>query len=1022
MSTLIETIVSEDNALRHRSIDILLKNINRDDLLKYSAELEAFRKLSSNLYFKVRASLFLFVICRFHLQKNIDVNPRGNIPFNAVKAAFERDFERSIEIYWNEITGNGNQNSAIFSAMAESYHYLSFDYLLDQVKLSISRRSENFYLYNISGLDDYPYSVPPELITPDPVTGWNPIGMDAAPVRLDPSHSGWSDIFFLGMDFPEGARVINISVNLRINGSKDPIKPPCECYSRFIDEPVIHLTSVDLKRSKKISTIKELFNLGNDHLSLLKAGVIASGIVPPCFEHKDILLKDILHKLLNRRGGIEIVTQVNGLPKGSRLAVSTMLLSTIITRLMRFSNQIKNQTGPLKEDERRIVSSRAILGEWLGGSGGGWQDSGGLWPGIKVIKGKRAEKGDPEFGISRGCLLPEHKVFSGEEISNEAEEKIVNSIVLVHGGMSQDVGPVLELVTEKYLLKYEKEWAARKKGILLFDKIVHSIRTGDMKELGRLTTQDWEDSTQQIIPRSNNAFTEDLIGRLKQEFTDDYWGFLMLGGMSGGGMAFIVNPQVKKIFKERIANIMKELKDLYRSSYPFIMDPLVYDFEINHAGISASLLTGKDAVMPEIGAGDKFPSETSLADHDEKVIKEKYGFNARSHEHMKSMLKTGEIGLAKNRMPLSTKIQDVNVDDIFQFEKEKNPPLPPFVKGWEGGFYNIGMDALKRKEIAVVTLAGGLGSRWSQGSPTVKAINPFICMEGKYRTFLEIHLAKSRKSGELCGRQLQHVFTTSYLTHKAIEDYLKMFHNSGYKGSIYLSASRSIGRRVYPMERDLRFFWDEQPHQKSDENTQHVLESSREALIDWTISRGEGDDYSESEPMLRFNPPGHWHEIPNMMKNSVLAKMLIENPNLKYLLCHNIDTLGAYVEPSLLGMHIANQSCLTFEVIPRRIDDRGGGLAKVNGHIQLIEGLALPREEDEYMLSYYNTLTNWITIDHLLEFFGLDREMIIGAEGNHHLKEKISDAIHNIEISIPAYVTIKNVKYLWGKGQEDVYP
>ena len=32
---------------------------------------------------------------------------------------------------------------------------------------------------------------------------------EETPVRMDLTHSGWSDIFFLGMDFPEGARVIN---------------------------------------------------------------------------------------------------------------------------------------------------------------------------------------------------------------------------------------------------------------------------------------------------------------------------------------------------------------------------------------------------------------------------------------------------------------------------------------------------------------------------------------------------------------------------------------------------------------------------------------------------------------------------------------------------------------------------------------------------------------------------------------------------------------------------------------------
>jgi hypothetical protein len=61
----------------------------------------------------------------------------------------------------------------------------------------------------------------------------------------------------------------------------------------------------------------------------------------------------------------------------------------------------------LSEEERRVVAARAILGEWLGGSGGGWQDSGGVWPGMKLIQGVEAGAGDPEYGVSRGRLLPQ---------------------------------------------------------------------------------------------------------------------------------------------------------------------------------------------------------------------------------------------------------------------------------------------------------------------------------------------------------------------------------------------------------------------------------------------------------------------------------------------------------------------------------------------------------------------------------------------------------------------------------------
>ena len=84
---------------------------------------------------------------------------------------------------------------------------------------------------------------------------------------------------------------------------------------------------------------------------------------------------------------------------------------------------------------------------------------------------------------------------------------------------------------------------------------------------------------------------------------------------------------------------------------------------------------------------------------------------------------------------------------------------------------------------------------------------------------------------------------------------------------------------------------------------------------------------------------------------------------------HNIDTLGADVDPAMLGYHIEQGAALTTEVIPRWLEDRGGGLARVDGHLRLVEGLALPSEEIEFGLSYYNSSTTWIDIDRLLAAF-----------------------------------------------------
>src|SRR5205814_765660 len=126
-------------------------------------------------------------------------------------------------------------------------------------------------------------------------------------------------------------------------------------------------------------------------------------------------LAELRARMVGPGKGIELVSSVNDIPKGSRLAVSTNLLACLISVCMRATGQAESLTGPLRENERRLVLARAILGEWLGGSGGGWQDSGGVWPGIKLIEGVLATEGDPEFGISRGQLMPRHHVLDEQE-------------------------------------------------------------------------------------------------------------------------------------------------------------------------------------------------------------------------------------------------------------------------------------------------------------------------------------------------------------------------------------------------------------------------------------------------------------------------------------------------------------------------------------------------------------------------------------------------------------------------------
>ena len=1059
MSTLVRIITASDENTRNRSLEGVARSASAEKLLRECAALDRLRRENDNLYEQVRALFFLQAIHRYHLPGKPGFVARGDIPFRGYEELLNRRFEEAIETFLRQQSQAG-PNGAISSGLAAAYRQLGFQTLADQVRRSVRSVAGNQWMFRVGHPNDHPLRVCKELLRPDG-SGLFPLLRETTPVRMDLTHSGWSDIFFLGMDFPEGARVLNVSIDLSIDkgsqaGNQGP-RPPVEGYFRVIDRPVLRLVSVDLEVSAEITTFAEVFDFARDHLGLLKAALIGAGIVPPGMEGAHQPLADLLTQLVGPGQGIELVSKVNDIPKGSRLAVSTSLLACLITVCMRATGQARPLSGGLSDEERRLVAARAILGEWLGGSGGGWQDSGGIWPGIKLIEGQASAEGDAEFGVSRGRLLPSHHLLGRDEISEETRQALQDSLVLVHGGMAQDVGPILEMVTEKYLLRSEEEWAGRQRAIGALDEILGYLKAGDVEAIGRETERNFRGPIQTIIPWAGNLYTDKLIQRTRAEFGERFWGFWMLGGMSGGGMGFIFDPRHKAAGKVRLQEIMNETKGSMVRAVPFAMEPVVYDFAINERGTWAELTGTANAAanrIPEGGAlmpaeyyrltvpemlrkdpwlltpaqraelkqfGANRLSDPNLAgflpslfqgmipDKQEEgptasleALLAENAFDRAQHDQIRGDLRSGRIGLAQNRLPTRSLIEEPAPEEVMDATKR----LPARLE-------EIGAAALEAGEVAVVTLAGGAGSRWSQGAGVVKALNPFARMAGKHRSFIEIHLAKSRQSSRLCGNQIPHAFTTSFLTHDAIAGAIG--NDDNYEGPLLLSPGRSIGLRMTPMVRDLRFAWEESARQVLDVEAEKVQESLHSALISWARSQGEGSDYVDNLPEQCIHPVGHWYELPNLLRNGALLRLLVERPRLQYLMMHNVDTVGANVDPGLLGLHINTGATMTAEVIHRRLEDRGGGLARVDGRTRLVEGLALPREEIEFRLSYYNTNTFWIHIDRLLEMLGLNRASLEN-------ERRVGEALGRMAARMPTYVTLKEVKKRWGNGQEDVFP
>ena len=706
---LLSIILSEDPALRDLPLEGVCQTVSPEQLLAECADLDSFRRTSGNLYQRVRALFFLYAIHRFLLPSKLDSSTKSFVPFEGYNHLLARRFDEAIDVFLGSLAEHG-ANDGICSALAAGYKDLAFQTLANQVRRSVRSVRGNQWMFRVGHPADQPLRIRRELLQ-TAGDGSLPVLVETTPVRMDLSHSAWSDIFFLGMDFPEGARVLNVSIDLAVHGRDPHPRPPVEAYLRVIDEPVLRLVSVDLGAKADITELSEVFDFAKDYLGLLKAAVIASGIVPPGIEGSGQSLGDLLARIVGPGMGLEIVSCVNNIPKGSRLAVSTNLLGALISACMRATGQAKSLTGPLLENERRLVAARAILGEWLGGSGGGWQDSGGVWPGMKLIEGSPAEENDPEFGVSRGRLLPNHRILDDRDASDETREKLQNSLVLVHGGMAQNVGPILEMVTEKYLLRSAAEWEGRKAAMSILDEILTALKSGSIQGVGGATMRNFFGPLQAIIPWASNYYTESLITRTKEHFNSDFWGFWMLGGMSGGGMGFIFKPDRKAEAQEFLKTTMIDLQRELKHALPFAMPPVVYNFAINPHGTFAELQSGDAAVLPPSYYAMTVPAllradpreltklrrieltrfghacrtEPKLAGMVETVfdrlfaksqkaeagqsnlqtLLEQNGFDREQHEKIRTSLRNGRIGLAQNRLSASTTIQDVRPEDVL---------------------------------------------------------------------------------------------------------------------------------------------------------------------------------------------------------------------------------------------------------------------------------------------------------------------------------------------------------------------
>ena len=415
--------------------------------------------------------------------------------------------------------------------------------------------------------------------------------------------------------------------------------------------------------------------------------------------------------------------------------------------------------------------------------------------------------------------------------------------MLVHGGMAQNVGPILEMVTEKYLLRSRArvDRAARKR-IGILDDILAALHAGDVRAHRRGHHRATSvGPIQTIIPWASNLYTETLIAQVRAEFGADFWGFWMLGGMSGGGMGFIFAPARKadgagSACRPSCRDTKRELEH----ALPFAMEPVVYDFAINERGTWADLLAGADgaacrpgyytlhraraaaqrppqlsprraapnwtASAPPAARGPscaawcrrsstaccRAPSASAGGSEALAALLAEHGFDRAQHEQIRADLRGGRIGLAQNRLPVEQPTSRTCApDDVVDADRTLAATrLARARAGRAGGRRGRRGHAWPPARAA----AGRRARAWSRRC-TPSASSAAATAPSSRSTW-----PRAAASAALPARPLPHIFTTSYLTHDADRaTSCSRADNYGYAGPLLpLARAQSIGLRTGP--------------------------------------------------------------------------------------------------------------------------------------------------------------------------------------------------------------------------------
>ncbi|MCC6781236.1 MAG: UTP--glucose-1-phosphate uridylyltransferase [Planctomycetes bacterium] len=298
---------------------------------------------------------------------------------------------------------------------------------------------------------------------------------------------------------------------------------------------------------------------------------------------------------------------------------------------------------------------------------------------------------------------------------------------------------------------------------------------------------------------------------------------------------------------------------------------------------------------------------------DDLAFLNRFGFDEALFASWREAVRTKRLSVANNRVhdrllaPHADQIRDLpRRDDEDRTELDR-----------------LGEDAIRRGELGIVILNGGMATRFGG---VVKGV---VEVFGGH-SFLELKIRDALDAARKLGGRIPIYLMNSFATDEATRAHLDEHAQFGIPAGDLECFTQFISVRMTP----------------------------------------DGDIFEDAEGKVSPHGPGHGDFAPALRASGVLERFRARGG--KYLLLANVDNLGARVHPGILGLHIRSRAEVTVEVAPKWPGDVGGSPYLFRGKLQLVEQIRYPADFDPDIVDVFNTNTFHFSAD------AIDRDFELG--------------------------------------------